>query len=78
VLWAQAFFRDVLDFEAVSDVEVSGDPHARLAGVFAARMRAVRMRLGTEEIELTEFLAPPGRRRGGPDAPTFVLRCFFR
>lgn len=56
-----AFFRDVLGFEALSDVEASGEAHERLAGVFGARMRTVRMRLGTEEIELTQFLAPEGR-----------------
>jgi catechol 2,3-dioxygenase-like lactoylglutathione lyase family enzyme len=55
-----AFFRDVLDFEPVSDVEVAGPELERLQGVFPARLRAVRMRLGREEIELSQYLAPAG------------------
>jgi catechol 2,3-dioxygenase-like lactoylglutathione lyase family enzyme len=56
-----AFFRDVLTFEMISDTEVAGGEHERLLGLFGVRMRVVRLRLGTEEIELTEYLAPRGR-----------------
>ncbi len=56
-----AFFSDVLGFERVSDVEVAGEPWERLQGVFPARLRAVRLRLGREALELTEYLAPRGR-----------------
>lgn len=56
-----AFYHDVLSFEKISDVEVSGDAFEHLTGVFAARARVVRMRLGDEYIELTEYLAPKGR-----------------
>jgi catechol 2,3-dioxygenase-like lactoylglutathione lyase family enzyme len=56
-----AFFADVLGFEEVSDVEVAGPEVERLEGVFPARLRAVRMRLGAESIELTEYLAPASR-----------------
>jgi catechol 2,3-dioxygenase-like lactoylglutathione lyase family enzyme len=56
-----AFFRDVLTFETVSDREVWGDAYERLQGVFGLRMRVVRMRLGQEQVELTEYLAPRGR-----------------
>jgi catechol 2,3-dioxygenase-like lactoylglutathione lyase family enzyme len=55
------FYSRVLDFEKVSDVETGGDAFERLHGVFAARARVVRMRLGNEELELTEYLAPRGR-----------------
>jgi len=58
---AVAFYSGVLTFEKVSDVEVAGDAYEHLQGVFGLRMRVVRMRLGTESIELTEFLAPKGR-----------------
>jgi catechol 2,3-dioxygenase-like lactoylglutathione lyase family enzyme len=58
---AAEFFSEVLDFEKVSDVEVAGPEHERLQGVFPLRMRVVRMRLGQEEIELIEYLAPRGR-----------------
>jgi catechol 2,3-dioxygenase-like lactoylglutathione lyase family enzyme len=55
------FYTSVLSFEKVSDVEVSGREYELLSGVFGARMRVVRLRLGDEAIELTEFLAPKGR-----------------
>ncbi len=55
------FFSKVLLFEKVSNVEVIGDEYEHLQGVFGLRMRVVRMRLGDEQIELTEYLAPRGR-----------------
>jgi catechol 2,3-dioxygenase-like lactoylglutathione lyase family enzyme len=55
------FYAKVLSFEKVSDVEVTGEDYERLQGVFGLRMRVVRMRLGNEFIELTEYLAPKGR-----------------
>ena len=55
------FYSKVLMFEKVSDTEVAGDDVEHLEGVFGVRMRVVRMRLGDEFIELTEFLAPKGR-----------------
>jgi catechol 2,3-dioxygenase-like lactoylglutathione lyase family enzyme len=58
---ALAFYTTVLPFEKVSDREVAGRPYELLSGVFGARSRVVRLRLGSEEIELTEFLAPTGR-----------------
>jgi catechol 2,3-dioxygenase-like lactoylglutathione lyase family enzyme len=56
-----AFFRDVLTFENVSDDEVAGREYEQLTGVFGVRLRVVRMRLGDEVLELTEYLAPRGR-----------------
>ena len=55
------FFTKVLAFEKVSDVEVTGDAYEHLQGVFGLRMRVVRLRLGGEFLELTEYLAPRGR-----------------
>jgi catechol 2,3-dioxygenase-like lactoylglutathione lyase family enzyme len=51
----------VLDFQKVSDDEVTGEDYERLQGVFGARLRVVRLRLGQEELQLTEYLAPRGR-----------------
>jgi len=56
-----AFFSDVLSFEMRADEEVSGPEYERLLGVFGLRARVVRMALGGEEIELTEYLTPRGR-----------------
>ena len=58
---ALAFYTSVLPFVKVSDHEISGRPYELLTGVFGARSRVVTLRLGSEEIELTEFLAPRGR-----------------
>src|SRR5207253_752218 len=55
------FYSEVLTFEKVSDTEVAGESYEHLEGVFGLRMRVVRMRLGDEQIELTEYLAPKGR-----------------
>src|ERR1700757_2886925 len=55
------FYSRVLTFEKVSDTEVAGEEYEHLEGVFGLRIRVVRMRLGDEFIELTEYLAPKGR-----------------
>lgn len=58
---AIAFYRDVLTFAPVSDIEVAGRPYELLQGLFGLRMRVVTMELGTESIVLTQYLAPWGR-----------------
>lgn len=55
------FFAKVLSFEKISDVEVFGKEYEHLQGVFGVRMRIVRMKLGDEFIELTEYLTPKGK-----------------
>ena len=55
------FYTSVLDFTKVSDVEVEGREYELLTGVFGARSRVVKLKLGDEFLELTEFLAPKGR-----------------
>jgi catechol 2,3-dioxygenase-like lactoylglutathione lyase family enzyme len=54
-------FYSALTFQKVSDIEVVGDEFEDLEGVFGARMRIVRMQLGNEYLDLTQYLAPPGR-----------------
>src|SRR5688572_1969010 len=58
-----AFFTRVLDFHVTSDEEITGDALEGLTGVFGARCRVVRLKLGDETLELTEYLAAsvPGR-----------------
>jgi catechol 2,3-dioxygenase-like lactoylglutathione lyase family enzyme len=58
---ALAFYTGVLPFVKVNDREVSGRPYELLSGIFGARSRIATLQLGSEEIELTEFLAPKGR-----------------
>ena len=58
---ALAFYTGVLPFKVAADVDASGRPQELLTGVFGARLRTVRLTLGDEAIELTEFKAPRGR-----------------
>jgi catechol 2,3-dioxygenase-like lactoylglutathione lyase family enzyme len=59
---AAAFYKDVLKFEPAGDeLELSGEAWERLEGVFGLRLRSARLRLGSEDIELVEYLAPEGR-----------------
>ncbi|HZI75730.1 MAG TPA: VOC family protein, partial [Gemmatimonadales bacterium] len=55
------FYTQVLDFVKVSDAEVAGSLYETLEGVFGARLRVVRLRLGDEVLQLTQYLAPQGR-----------------
>jgi catechol 2,3-dioxygenase-like lactoylglutathione lyase family enzyme len=58
---AVGFYTSVLSFDKVSDREIAGRDFELLTGVFGARARVVRLRLGDDTIELTEYLAPRGR-----------------
>lgn len=56
------FFVDVLGFTAEgAPTELTGRTFELLHGVFGARARVARLRLGGERLELTEYLAPRGR-----------------
>jgi catechol 2,3-dioxygenase-like lactoylglutathione lyase family enzyme len=56
------FYTRVLPFEKVSDIETWGEDTEKLSGVFGARVRVVRLKLGDETLELTEYLTPRGRQ----------------
>ena len=55
------FYTRILPFKKNSDTEVWGAEVETLSGVFGARVRVVRLQLGDEVLELTEYLTPPGR-----------------
>src|SRR5215213_1335756 len=55
------FYTRVLPFEKVSEQEIWGAGVEHLSGVFGARMRIARFRLGDETLELTEYLNSTGR-----------------
>ncbi len=55
------FYTGVLGFEKVGEVELAGEAHERLLGVFGLRVRLCQLRLGDERIELSQYLAPEGR-----------------
>lgn len=58
---AIAFYTRVLPFEKVADIETWGTEFEHLSGVFGARARIVDLKLGSETLELTEYLTPQGR-----------------
>lgn len=64
-----AFYTGVLPFAIESDTEVAGADWERRTGIFGVRLRVVRLRLGAERLELTEYIAAsmPGRP-APPDA----------
>jgi catechol 2,3-dioxygenase-like lactoylglutathione lyase family enzyme len=55
------FYSRVLHFRKISDQEFAGEAIERVKGVFGVRVRVVRMKLGDETLELSEYLAPRGR-----------------
>jgi len=58
---SEKFYTNVLGFKKISDRELSGETHEKLQGIFGIRMHVVRMQLGDEFIELTDYLTPGGR-----------------
>jgi catechol 2,3-dioxygenase-like lactoylglutathione lyase family enzyme len=56
-----AFYTQVLHFHTVSDRTIAGAAYDRLFGVQGLRLRAVRLQLGSESIELLQYLSPAGR-----------------
>jgi catechol 2,3-dioxygenase-like lactoylglutathione lyase family enzyme len=55
------FYTRVLPFEKLPDVETWGEEIEKLSGVFGARVRIARLKLGDDTLELTEYLTPRGR-----------------
>jgi catechol 2,3-dioxygenase-like lactoylglutathione lyase family enzyme len=56
-----AFYTKVLDFEKVGQAEVAGPAYDQLEGLSDVRQRVVRLRLGDEYLQLSQYLAPEGR-----------------
>ncbi|MGH7900891.1 MAG: VOC family protein [Thermodesulfobacteriota bacterium] len=52
------FYSKVLSFEKVSDVQIEGPEYGKLFGVDGLRVRIVVMRLGEQNIELIQYIAP--------------------
>jgi catechol 2,3-dioxygenase-like lactoylglutathione lyase family enzyme len=55
------FHTTVLACQKISDIAVAGVGFDRLYGLANVRLRLVKLKLGDEVIELTEFLTPKGR-----------------
>lgn len=54
------FYTKILHFQKTGEYEVTGEAFEKWKGVFGLRVRVARLRLGQENIELLEFLAPKG------------------
>ncbi len=55
------FYSRVFSFSKVREVKLSGDSWEHLDGIFGVRVRIAWLQLGSEQIELKEYLAPKGR-----------------
>jgi catechol 2,3-dioxygenase-like lactoylglutathione lyase family enzyme len=55
------FYTEVLGFKKISDSEYKGESYEKLEGIFGLNMRVVRLQLGDEFIELTDYLTTGGR-----------------
>ncbi|MEO6452904.1 MAG: VOC family protein [Ginsengibacter sp.] len=55
------FYAEVLGFKKISDDELYGENYEQLEGIFGLRIHVVRMQLGDEQIELTDYLTQGGR-----------------
>jgi catechol 2,3-dioxygenase-like lactoylglutathione lyase family enzyme len=56
-----AFYTGVLDFRVVSDETAGGASYDSLQGLTGTSLRVVRLQLGEEYLQLTQYLSPPGR-----------------
>ena len=55
------FYSNVLHFKKENEMELAGPEIEHLKGLFGVRVRIARLKLGSEEIELSQYLAPQGR-----------------
>jgi len=55
------FYQEVLGFKKIADNEYKGEDFEKLEGIFGLNIRVVRLQLGDEFIELTDYLTAGGR-----------------
>ena len=58
---AEKFYEDVLGFKKIAELEYSGAAYEKLEGIFGLHSRVVKLQLGDEFIELTDYLTAGGR-----------------
>lgn len=56
-----AFYENGLQFKKVSERLIAGSEFDRATGVFGTRVRSASLRLGSEGIELQQYLSPAGQ-----------------
>lgn len=55
------FYTEVLGFKKVNEQELKGEEYEQLEGVFGLHAKVARLQLGTEIIQLTDYLTSGGR-----------------
>src|SRR5258705_5418044 len=55
------FYSETLGFKKISNVELQGTEYENLEGIYGLHMRVVRMQLGDEYIDVTDYLTSRGR-----------------
>jgi catechol 2,3-dioxygenase-like lactoylglutathione lyase family enzyme len=55
------FYQQVLCFQKESESTARLDSFDRLTGLFGTNVRTATLRLGSEEIQLIEYITPEGR-----------------
>lgn len=58
---AEKFYEEVLGFKKIAELEYSGAAYEKLEGIFGLHSRVVKLQLGDEFIELTDYLTAGGR-----------------
>jgi len=60
------FFTKILEFEKESTIEMRAESFDRLTGIFGTNIRVATMRLGTDRVQLVEYISPHGRPMPSP------------
>ena len=58
---ATAFYETALGFKKVSEQEISGREYDHLTGISGTKVKSVRLKLGSDSIELNQFVSPAGQ-----------------
>jgi hypothetical protein len=55
---SEKFYMELFGFEKINQYELSGENINRLTGVFPSHIKACRLKLGNQEIELVQYVCP--------------------
>ena len=55
------FYVDTFNFSVVSELTLTGSAYDYLTGLFGVHLRLVTLQLGDSQVQLMEYVSPPGR-----------------
>jgi catechol 2,3-dioxygenase-like lactoylglutathione lyase family enzyme len=58
---SRRFYEELLTFRTIGDTTIGGEEWDKLTGIAAGRIRVVTLALGSERVELWQYLDHPGR-----------------